>query len=160
MKTLVTFLLLLPALACAGTLYKSVAPDGRVVYSDRPPDSGKVEQTFSFESLPASPMPESVSRYRQDLEKSMQKRLADSGTRSSGTPVIFVAQWCGYCRQAEAYLKEKKIGYQRHDIETPEGKKAMVDAGAGGRGIPVLFSGGQRVVGYSRGAYDALFAKK
>ena len=160
MKTLVTLLLLLPALACAGTLYKSVAPDGRVVYSDRPPESGKVEQTFNFESLPASPMPESVSRYRQDLEKSMQKRLADSGTRSSGTPVIFVAQWCGYCRQAEAYLKEKKIGYQRHDIETPEGKKAMVDAGAGGRGIPVLFSGGQRVVGYSRGAYDALFTKK
>ena len=153
------FALLLPALACAGTLYKSVTPDGRIVYSDQPPETGKVEQTFNFAELPASPMPESVMRYRQDLEKSMQKRLADGGVRASGPPVIFVAQWCGYCRQAEAYLKEKKIGYTRHDIETPEGKKAMAEAGAGGRGIPVLFSSGQRVVGYSRPAYDALFAK-
>lgn len=41
--------LVIVASACAahaGTVYKSVGPDGRIVYSDRPPAGSAVEKTL------------------------------------------------------------------------------------------------------------------
>lgn len=156
MKELLVMVCLLPALAQAGTLYKSIGPDGQVVYSDRPPPSGKVEKTFNFSNLPATPLPDSVARYRDELQKSVQQRLADSGRTSTQQPVIFTAKWCGYCRQALAYLAEKKVGYKEHDIDTPAGMRAFAETGPS-RGVPLLLVGSQKVQGFSRPAYDTVF---
>ena len=156
-KALVLALLLVPLLAHAGTLYKSVGPNGEVTYSDQPPAKGRVEKTFNLSNLPSTPLPESVVRYRDELEKSMKARLADAAPRDSAQPVLFSAKWCGYCRQAEAYLAEKKISYTRQDIDTPDGMRALVQTGSG-RGVPVLLVKGQKVQGFSRPAYDSLFA--
>ena len=152
--SIILALLLACVQAHAATLYKSVTADGKVVYSDQPPDSGKVAKTFNFANLPATPLPDSVLSYQKALEKGMQNRL--SATPPGKDPVLFWAKWCGYCRQAEAYLAEKRIAYTRHDIDTADGKRALAQAG-GGRGIPVLLASGQRVQGFSRPAYDAVF---
>lgn len=155
MRTLVAIGLLgVSVLACAGTLYKSVTPDGRIVYSDQPPQTGKVEKTFNFANLPTTPLPDSVMRYRQELEKSMQNRLATAPVGKG--PVLLWAKWCGYCKQAEGYLNEKRIGFEKRDIDTPDGMRALAEAG--GRGVPVLLVNGQKIHGYSRPAYDSLFA--
>ena len=34
----------------AATLYKSIGPDGKVVYSDRPPADGRIDKTMQFEN--------------------------------------------------------------------------------------------------------------
>ena len=160
MKTLVVLAaFVLPALAQAATLYKSTGPNGEIVYSDQPPASGKVEKTFNFSNLPSTPLPDSVVKYRNELQQSMEKKLADSGRANSGQPVIFTAKWCGYCRQALAYLGEKKIGYTEHDIDTPSGMRAFAATGASG-GVPYLLVGEQKVRGFSRPAYDSLFTAK
>lgn len=157
MKMLMILALMMPALGHAATVYRSVGPEGQVIYSDKPPADGKVERTLSFSNLPATPMPESVRKYRDELEKSMQKRLTDAGRfRSSGQAVLFSAKWCGYCTRAKGYLAEKKIPYQEFDIDTADGMRALVEAG-GGRSVPVLLWDNQRVQGFSRPAYDALF---
>ena len=36
---------------------RMVGPDGRIVYSDRPPAEGRLENTMAFENLPSSPLP-------------------------------------------------------------------------------------------------------
>jgi glutaredoxin len=94
--------------ASAQTLYRSVGPDGRPVYSDKP-------------------------------------------------PVLYAAAWCGYCRQARAYLARAGIPYEDVDIDTPAGKAAFVAAGGGG-GVPLLIVKGQPLRGYSELAYDQAFA--
>jgi len=144
--------------ALAETVYKSVGPDGKVIYSQEPPAGGKVEKTLNFSNLPSTPLPDSVLRYRDELQKSMSRKLSDAGKpRATGQPALFSAQWCGYCRQAKAYLAEKRIGYQEYDIDTPNGMRAFVELG-GGRGVPVMLWNGKKVQGFSRPAYDALFS--
>ncbi len=76
-----------------------------MTYSQRAPADGKID------NLPSSPLPDSALRYRQELMKSMNKRLADAGKANRAQPVFFMARWCGYCKQAKGYLAEKGIRY-------------------------------------------------
>lgn len=140
--------------AMAETLYKTIGPDGRVEYTDRPPADGKAAKTLNFADLPATPLPDSVLRYREQLQKGMQNRLANAGKR--GGVQLFSAAWCGYCRKAKSWLDGRGIAYTEHDIDTPDGGMAFAQAGSAS-GIPLLLAGDQRVQGFSAAAYESLF---
>lgn len=156
MRSRLVALVLLCAIALsasADSMYKSQAPDGRTVYSDQPPSTGKVLKTMRFEPGPSTPLP---SVYAEQL-----RRLRASAPASTALPlrgvVLYSAVWCGYCKQAKAYLASKNIRYQEIDIDTDDGKLAYAQAG-GGRGVPLLTAGGRSLVGFSNLAYDQLFA--
>jgi glutaredoxin len=140
----------------AQTLYKSVGPDGKIVYGDRPPAEGRNEKTMKFESLPSSALPASASSYVEQLRR--LQAASPVVTPPSGV-VLYSAAWCGYCRGAKAYLASKGIAYQDIDVETKSGMAAF--AQAGGRGsIPLLVAGGQRAQGFTPAAYDVFFANR
>ncbi len=139
--------------ASAQTMYKSVTADGRIVYSDRPPAGGKVLKTLTPDNTPSSALP--VSAEEQLLRL---KALRPTAPAASGV-VLYSAAWCGYCTKAKAYLGAKGIAYREIDIDTPDGLASFAQAG-GGKGVPLLLAGDQRVQGFSPGAYDQLFAKR
>ena len=141
----------------ADSIYRSLGPDGRVTYSDQPPTTGKVQKVYSFDNLPASPVPEATQRYREGLESGMKQRLADQAVPAGGTR-LYSAAWCGYCRQAKAYLGQKGIRYQEIDIDSAAGREDFARSGGGG-GIPLLLHNGQRVRGFTSTAYDTLFGR-
>jgi glutaredoxin len=108
-----------------------------------------------FENLPSSPLPASTVTHLEQLRKMTPSapNMATSGI------VLYSAAWCGYCKQAKAYLAGKGIPYQEFDVDTKSGMEAYAQAG-GRRGVPLLLADGQRVQGFSRAAYDALFANR
>ncbi|MBR0566891.1 glutaredoxin family protein [Azoarcus sp. L1K30] len=140
----------------ADTMYKSIGPDGKVVYSDRPPVEGRIEKTITFENLPSSALPKQAASYVEQL-----KRLRASApvVASRESTVLYSATWCGYCAKAKAYLAGKGISYEEIDIDTNEGKASFAQAG-GGKGVPLLLARGQRVQGFSTAAYDKLFSSR
>lgn len=143
----------------SATVYRTVDADGKVVYSDKPPANGKVQKTLTLTNGPTTPVPESVLKYQADLEKSMKQRLANAAAPASGTALLFTTKTCGYCVHAKAYLAEKRIPYQEHDIETPQGMQMFASVG-GGRGVPVLVQNDKRVAGFSKTNYDAFFGQR
>jgi glutaredoxin len=140
----------------AQNFYKSVGPDGKISYSDRPPAEGRSAKAMKFDNLPSSTLPASASTYVEQL-----KRLqASMVTKPSADEVIlYSAVWCTYCKVAKNYLTARGIAYQEFDIDSKEGMASFANAG-GGKSVPLLLAAGQRVQGFSAGAYDALFANR
>lgn len=147
---LTLLLIAMPPFAGAQTLYKTVGADGKVVYSDRPPAEGKV-QALQQEQLPISIVPGMP-------PAPAGKATTKKAVVQHGQAVLYMAQWCGYCRLARAYLAKNQIAYREIDIDTPDGKAAFAEIG--GRGVPVLLADGQRLAGFRESSYDALFAKR
>jgi glutaredoxin len=139
------------SLAFAQTMYKSVTPDGRVMYSDQPPAAAKVVRTFVPDTAPSSALPASA------LDQASTSREAQPAVAPGAGVVLFSASWCGYCAKAKEYLAAKGIAYRDYDVDTPGGRNAYVQAG-GRRGIPLLVSGGRRIEGFSTAAYDRFFS--
>jgi glutaredoxin len=145
------------ATVSAQTVYKSVGPNGQIVYSDRAPVSGHLEKTMKFADLPSSALPASAASF---MEQFRRTHPADSGAAaptSAGAAVLYSAVWCGYCKKAKAWLAARGVAYQDVDVDTPAGMAAFAQATGGKSGIPVLMAKGQKVTGFSTAAYDAIF---
>lgn len=144
------------ALPCAQaqSLYKVVTPDGRVLYTDKPPAQGKVLKTLTPDAAPTTALPPSAAEQLARLQS-----LRAPAAASVGGVVLYSAVWCGYCTKAKAWLAARGIAYREVDIDTPDGMASYAQAG-GGKGVPLLVAGGQRVQGYSPAAYEQLFSRK
>ena len=133
--SLMLLLIAINPIADAQTLYKTVGADGKVVYSDRPPAEGKA-QALQQEQLPISIVP------GMPPPAPGKAAAPKKAAVQNGQAVLYMAQWCGYCRLARGYLARNGIAYREIDIDTPDGKAAFAEIG--GRGVPVLLADGQR----------------
>lgn len=154
------FLLLACALAAsaaipAQTVYKSIGPDGKVVYSDRAPTAGRLEKTMKFE-LASSALPASAASYMEQFRKAHPGGAPQVAAGKGVT--LYSAAWCGYCKQAKAWLGGHGKAYNDVDIDAPGGMAALAQASGGGTAVPVLVVDGKTMNGFSAGAYDAAFA--
>jgi glutaredoxin len=138
--------------AHAQTIYKSTAANGTVVYSDRPPANGKVDETITYVDLPSSPLPAAAA---QQIEHAARQTSAPARRQYTGV-TLYTTSWCGYCKRARAYLAQKGIDYRDIDIEAPGGAAAFAQAGGRG-GVPLLVADGRHVRGFSLAGYDAVF---
>jgi glutaredoxin len=134
MKRIIAVCALLACIpASAQQIYRWVAPDGRVQYSDKPPAG-----------VQAKPVELRINSYSGAPQV--------SGIASAGTfrPEIrmYATDWCGYCRKARDYCARNGIRYTELDVEkSPAARDEYQRMGA--RGVPVILVGTQRMNGYS-----------
>ncbi len=140
------------------TVYKTIGPHGEVRYSDQAPPTNRY-QTFSFERLPAAPLPPASPAPTPPTEavRPAPKRTVrhEPTPHQKGATELYSAEWCGYCRLAKAYLDGHNITYTVYDIDTSAGRAAYKELGTGG--VPILVTPEKVVRGFSRASYDALF---
>ncbi len=73
--------------------------------------------------------------------------------------VVYGADWCGPCHQAEAYLRRRGIPFVHRDVDRDPGARrdmqaAMSRAGRSPGPIPVIDVGGRIIVGFDAGAIE------
>lgn len=156
------FLVTSIALFCAGsllahadTLYKSVGPDGKITYSDKPPIKGNVEKKLIFRNLPSTKLPASAS---SKLTQVGDKTAISKPKANVAAVTLYTASWCGYCKQAKAYLANQKINYREVDIESQDGMVEFSQAGGSGA-VPLLIAGKESLQGFSPEAYDDILSR-
>lgn len=71
---------------------------------------------------------------------------------------LYSATWCGYCRQARAYLDSRRIPYEDIDVESSERGRRQY-AQLGGAGVPIILVGRQRMDGYEQDELKRMLAK-
>jgi glutaredoxin len=68
---------------------------------------------------------------------------------------IYTTSWCGYCKKAKAQLAARRVPFDEIDVETSDSGQREF-ASLGGRGVPVILVGGQRMDGFDAGRLDAM----
>lgn len=129
MKRLCTIISLLLAVSLVdGEMFACHAEDGSVT-KDTPPATAKKT---------AAPATQAASSNKEHF---------------SGTVEIYVTDWCGYCRQAQSYMKSKGIPYVAYDIE--KDRAAMQrHKELGGGGVPLIVVGSHKMSGFSPRALE------
>lgn len=76
-----------------------------------------------------------------------------------GKVVLYRTAWCGYCKQAAAYMQQKAIPFVERDIETDPANKAEYTR-LGGKGpVPFIVFGQKTMLGFSAAAIDQNYAE-
>jgi glutaredoxin len=84
-----------------------------------------------------------------------------AAAQESSVVVVYGAEWCGACREAERYLKSKGIKVLQKDVDQSPAVQAELRAKLSKAGIPATSSipiidiGGRLIVGFSKPAVDA-----
>lgn len=134
-------LLAIPAPAFAD-MYKWIDKDGKVHYTDSPPPGKKAKKLDLKINTITGPAVVST------IDKPGQQTPAAAAGASKVR--LYTTTWCGYCKRAKAYLQARGTPYQEFDVETSAQGQSEYRA-LGGRGVPVILVGDQRMDGYSEG---------
>lgn len=125
MKCLLALLMLSAAPAMAG-VYKWTDAQG-THYSDTPPPTARASQL----KLQSHAGPAEVGRLASP----------DSGV------TLYTTSWCGVCKHAKAFLREKNIPFTEWDVEKTEYGAAKFRQ-LGGSGVPLITVGSQKMLGF------------
>jgi glutaredoxin len=84
-------------------------------------------------------------------------RKAPAGT---ATPpiVMYATSWCPYCTKAREYFAKSGIAYIEHDVEKSASANAEFKR-LGGRGVPLIVVGREKMSGFSEQAFEHLMAR-
>ena len=149
MRPVVTFLLALAlgswgATVAVSGVYKWTDDQGRVHYSDSPPAGAQAAQVKIRVNSIAGPAMVSTVRSAQAAVKDKVR--------------IYTTSWCGYCKKAKAHLAARSVSFDEVDVESSERGHQEFTA-IGGRGVPVVLVGDQRMDGFDPSTLDEMLRK-
>lgn len=146
--SLISFGLLFAANSYA-ELYKWVDSEGKVHYGDQPPQNAKLKDIrnniSSFTSV--------------DVEGFKFDPALITTTASGKKVVMYMTEWCGYCKQAARHFRKNNISFVQHDIEKSS-NAARDFKKLGGRGVPLILVGKKKMSGFNASRFDRLYKPK
>ncbi len=131
-------------------MYQWTDENGVVTFKDTPPPQKKKKtkvKVYRDEDFAPAPQPSAGGNATSKKQAKGPARSAEKH-RFSGTIEMYVTDWCPVCKRAENYLRSKNYSYVKYDIEKDEDAKRRFE-GLGGRGVPMILVGSQKMSGFS-----------
>lgn len=131
----------------AGQLFKWVDEQGNIHYGDHPPQNANLEsitgKISSYGKVSVQPLP--------GEPKNDNKPAA-----SAKSVIMYSTSWCGFCKKAKSHFRSNNIPFKEYDIEkSPSAAKKFKQLG--GRGVPVILIGKQRMNGFDASTFDRIY---
>lgn len=137
---------LLTAAAGQAEIYRWIDDQGNLQFGDRPPDARSADRVKL----------EPANRYRH---REIELPEPEPSPAASGRRVVmYSARWCGVCKQARRYFREHRVPFQELDVETSDKGRREFNR-LGGRGVPLILVGDQRLSGFSASRFEQLYRK-
>lgn len=128
-------------------VYRWTDEHGRTHFGDKPPRDADIEQVEirinTYES------PQIV--YQPD-ERPAPKAAGRKAV------VMYSATWCGVCKRAAAYFRDKGVPFTEYDVEHSAKGRADFKR-LGGRAVPIILVGKARMNGFSAANFEQLYAR-
>jgi glutaredoxin-like YruB-family protein len=126
---------------------------GVVTFKDTPPPASKknkvkVYKDNDFADAPPVPVTSKNSRNGSSVLSNTPQPAAKKTERFTGTIEMYATEWCGYCVAAEKYMKSKNYSFVKYDIEKDSAAKQR-HKDLGGRGVPLIIIGNNKMSGFS-----------
>jgi len=131
---------LIPAAVNADQIFKWVDDNGKVHFTDMPPNDQETEQVqLRINSYSATEL------------------LEMDEASSSDKVIMYGTDWCTYCDKAKNYFVAKHIPFVEYDIEKDSTARREYDR-LGGRGVPVILVGDKRMNGFSVATFERMYS--
>lgn len=142
-RSLYLCLLSCTAIATAqADIYRWTDASGRVHFSNQKPSGNIAGQVETFQG-----------KARVSIVDAYQ------GSETGAVKIrMFTTQWCSVCKKAKAYLHEKGIAFEELDVEASASAQAEFQR-LGGKGVPVILVGKQRMDGFDADGMANLLAE-
>ena len=129
-------------------IFRWVDEQGRIHFTDKPPPQAESQSVRLRINSFTSP---SIEPFQFD-ESLISKRVVTPDV------IMYSTSWCGYCKQARRYFNQKQIAFTEYDVEkTDKGKQDFKRLG--GKGVPVILVGDQRLNGFSKRAFEQIYQR-
>ncbi len=142
--SLVSFCVLVPT--GFAEIYRWVDGDGKVHFSNEQPEVQSEQMNIQVNSL------ESISISDSEFLKERERK---ANARASRKVVMYSATWCGYCRAARNYFRQKNIPFEEYDVENS--RKGQDYAKIDDAGVPIIFVGKKRMLGFTPKRFQAMY---
>jgi glutaredoxin len=142
-------LLLLLSAPVGAEIYRWTDSDGSVHFSDeKPANPNQAVEQVQLGPVNTYAAPPQV--YSNNTPKPASRQPA-----ASNDVVIYTTQRCSVCQQAKQYMNAKGVDYVERDVETSAEARRQF-AAYGGKGVPLILVGNERMLGFSPEHFDHL----
>ncbi len=142
-------------------IYKWTDAEGNTHFSDKQmakPNAAPVQLKSPINRYPSGSAPKF--EYSPGHNKKIHAKGSQLPKLRKGGVILYSTVWCGFCKKAKAYFKQKGIAFSERDIE--KSKQANKEYRAlGGGGVPLILVGNkkgtQKLSGFSIARFDAAY---
>jgi glutaredoxin len=157
LRASICFFLTFMALSAFSQVYKYRDKDGNLIISMTPPPPGV---QFEQRQIRGSSQPDGGVKKRNSGKAADQ----ESGLTRSNRDIkvlMYVTDWCPYCKKATEYLNSLDVDLQTYDIEKdPDKNREFLAKGDNETGVPFIDIEGILMRGFSAKAIDAALEKR
>jgi glutaredoxin len=129
-------------------IYKWRDKDGSIRFSDTPPPAGTQAETLKLGEAPKA-------------QEGVPKRPSDKRAYSEIQVIMYMTDWCPYCRKAREYLNSLGVNLTEYNVDRDKAREEeRLRKAGGGTGVPVIDVEGIIIRGFNSDRIKEAVEKK